>query len=282
MRVLFFTGSGLSAGSGIPTFRGRGGLYAGLAAEQVLSDTMLRRNPELVHRFHDDLRELAADKQPNAAHHALAAWQRRHPGETDVVTMNIDGLLEAAGCPKVVHLHGELCKMRALGNRHVTADVGSARYWSGPEGGEPHAAVFRKGQDTGRQVAGYRFRCPITGSGFRPDVVLFGEPVTDIGANYSYYPYARALEALRPSDAIVVIGTQGNVIRVGHQVRHLRCRKMLVDPGPFDPAYIDPADFDRVLQHPAELVTAEMLATLEDWAAAPSQAARRRRSRVIW
>lgn len=282
MRVLFFSGSGLSAGSGIPTFRGRGGLYAGMAAETVLSATMLRSNPDLVHGFHDDLRQLVADKQPNAAHRALADWQTRHPETTSVVTMNIDSLLEAAGCPKVVHLHGELRKLRSVGNRHITADIGNARYWSGPAGGEPHAEAIMRGQTSGTPVAGYQFRCPVSGSRFRPDVVLFEEAVMDASATYSYYPYGRALQALGPNDAIVVIGTRGNVIRVGHQVRTLPCRKMLVDPGPFDADYIIPEDFDLVLRQPAEEAAGAMVAVLEQWAAAPARTRQTGRYRLAW
>lgn len=77
MRVMFFSGSGLSAGSGIPTFRGRGGLYGGMRAEDVLSAETLLARPALVHGFMDDFRQMAAGKLPNAAHAMIAAWKRR-------------------------------------------------------------------------------------------------------------------------------------------------------------------------------------------------------------
>lgn len=260
MRVVFFSGSGLSAGSGVPTFRGRGGLYSGMRPEEVLSADTLAGRPDMVHGFLDDFRQLLSDKQPNAAHRLIADWKRRRPDTTDVVTMNIDGLLEAAGCPGVEHLHGVLSAMRSIGNRTVLADIGGARYWSGAAGAEPRATVSHKG--SAWEVSGYRFRCPVTGSGFRPHVVLFGESVRE-----EYRPYYRALRRLGPEDALVVVGTQGNVVPVCHDARHLPCLKVLCNLDPSDPRFIDESKWDKVLRKPAEDAADDIARLLEDWEA---------------
>jgi NAD-dependent deacetylase len=260
---MFFSGSGLSAGSGIPTFRGRGGLYGGMRAEDVLSAETLLARPALVHGFMDDFRQMAAGKLPNAAHAMIAAWKRRAPELTDVVTMNVDGLLEAAGCPEVVHLHGLLSQVRSLGNAEITAGIGGCRYWSGNPGGEPTAVIPWKGATC--QVSGYQFRCPVSGSGFRPDVVMFGEAVGDPLAPWSYHPYYRALRRLGPEDALVVIGTRGNVVRVCHDARELRCLKILDNLEPADPRWIDESAWDAVIHAPAADAVPRIAAMLDEW-----------------
>jgi NAD-dependent deacetylase len=261
---MFFSGSGLSAGSGIPTFRGRGGLYEGMRAEDVLSIGTLTDNPGLVHQFLDDFRQMAAGKEPNAAHAMIAEWKRRAPDLTDVVTMNIDALLEAAGCPHVVHLHGILSQVRSIGNTRVMADIGGARYWSGEPGGEPAASVSYRGNSY--PVAGYQFRCPVSGSRFRPDVVMFGEAMGDPQAPWSYHPYRRAMRRLGPEDALVVIGTQGNVVGICRDARNLRCLKILNNLDPADPRWINESAWDAVIHAPAADAAPRIVTMLEEWA----------------
>ena len=172
MRVVFFSGSGLSADSGIPTFRGRAGLYADIDPVELLSDRTLRRDPGLVHEFLDGFRESLKGYVPNPAHAMIRRWQQRH-ADTVVITMNIDDMLERAGCVDVVHLHGEVRGLTSVGNPAVQVDIGYHRYWSGDAGREPSAAI--KVGDRHYDVSGYQFRCPVSQSLFRPDVVLFGE-----------------------------------------------------------------------------------------------------------
>jgi len=258
MRVVFFSGSGLSADSGVPTFRGKDGLYSGMRAEDVLSSLTFARRPGVVHAFLDDFRQLLGDKAPNRAHGMIAAWQERFPDDTDVLTMNVDALLEAAGCADVAHLHGELSRMRSVGNSHVVVDIGHASYWDGPPGTEPSGTVLFRGEE--HAVAGHRFRCPVTGSLFRPDVVLFGEDV-----RLRYRPYYAALRRLGPCDALVAIGTEGSVVPICRDTRGLNCLKILVNPHRHDPRWVDESAWDRVVRRPAAEAVDEVLALLEEW-----------------
>lgn len=186
MRVIVLTGSGLSADSGLPTFRGAGGLYDGVPAERLLSADGYRRDPEAIERWLDRLRVAADRAEPNAAHRGLAGYQRRHP-DTLLATQNVDLLLERAGAAEVLHLHGRLDRLRCLGHAHELVLEGSR--WDAPE------------------------RCPTCASRLRSDVVLFDEPAP------GYRPLHAALRRATAADALVVIGTQGNVLPVGDFAR---------------------------------------------------------------
>ena len=112
--IVVLTGAGISAESGLATFRGAGGLWEGHRVEEVATPTAFARDPALVQRFYNLRRAQlgAAEVAPNAAHRALARLERRWPGEVLVVTQNIDDLHERAGTTRLLHMHGEL--LRAL------------------------------------------------------------------------------------------------------------------------------------------------------------------------
>ena len=116
MKVLILTGAGISAESGIPTFRGADGLWEGYRPEEVATPTAFHRDPSLVHRFYNQRRRRLqqADIQPNAAHFALAEFEQRHDDEFLLVTQNIDDLHQRAGSQNVLPMHGELLKARCL------------------------------------------------------------------------------------------------------------------------------------------------------------------------
>ena len=218
MRVVFFSGSGLSADSGIPTFRGRSGLYANIDPVEVLSDRTFRRDPGQVHAFLDGFRESLKAYAPNPAHALIRRWQQRHP-ETMVISMNIDDMLERAGCVDVVHLHGEVRRMESVGEPGLLVDIGYRRYWSGDVGQEPSAVIEIRGNR--HDVSGYQFRCPLTRSLFRPDVVLFGELAP------KYQTLWSVLNDLTEDDVFVSIGASGQVIPVGRISTMLPCFKIL-------------------------------------------------------
>jgi NAD-dependent deacetylase len=112
-RIVVLTGAGISAESGVPTFRGDDGLWEGHAVEDVATPEGFARNPALVHEFYNGRRRrLMAGIEPNAAHLALARLEREYDGEVTVVTQNIDDLHERAGSERLVHMHGELLKSR--------------------------------------------------------------------------------------------------------------------------------------------------------------------------
>jgi NAD-dependent deacetylase len=111
-RIVILTGAGISAESGVPTFRDAGGLWEGHRVEEVATPEAFERNPELVQRFYNLRREAVQTKEPNAAHRAVAKLQQAWPGMVTLVTQNIDDLHERGGSPEVLHMHGELLKSR--------------------------------------------------------------------------------------------------------------------------------------------------------------------------
>ncbi len=124
MKVLVLTGAGISAESGIPTFRGSDGLWEGHRVEDVATPQAFDRDPVLVHEFYNGRRRrlLQHDIQPNAAHFALAEFEADHEGEFLLVTQNIDDLHQRAGSKKVLPMHGELLKVRCV-------DTGDSFTW---------------------------------------------------------------------------------------------------------------------------------------------------------
>jgi len=171
-RVVIMTGAGVSAESGIPTFRGPGGLWRDYRAEDLATPDAFRRDPRLVWEWYEWRRTLIRDARPNAAHEAIA----RLPHAT-VVTQNVDGLHTRAGSPHVVELHGNIFRVRCVreGNPRVRQDA----------------------------FPDLPPRCEC-GALLRPDVVWFGEALPDEGVS-------RAVGAIRNADLLLVIGTSGVV-----------------------------------------------------------------------
>lgn len=112
--IFILTGAGISAESGIQTFRGADGLWEGHNLQDVACPEAFRRNPCLVYRFYNMRREKILEAAPNAAHFALARLQREFPGKVTLVTQNIDDLHERGGSQQVIHMHGEAIKARCL------------------------------------------------------------------------------------------------------------------------------------------------------------------------
>ncbi|MEL0209786.1 MAG: NAD-dependent deacylase, partial [Novosphingobium sp.] len=152
-KIVILTGAGISAESGIDTFRGGGGLWEQHRVEDVATPEAFARDPELVLRFYDMRREAIQTKQPNAAHTALARldreWPKKAGGEVLIVTQNVDDLHERGGALNVLHMHGQ----------HLNA-------WC--------TACDERHRWTGPLI--HRPPCPTCGeSALRPDVVWFGE-----------------------------------------------------------------------------------------------------------
>src|SRR5690348_16916282 len=108
--IVILTGAGVSAESGLTTFRGPDGLWEGHRVEDVCTPEGFRRDPALVHAFYDARRAKLGTVEPNAAHQALALLDAEWPGELLLVTQNVDDLHERAGSKRLVHMHGELTK----------------------------------------------------------------------------------------------------------------------------------------------------------------------------
>lgn len=174
--IVVLTGAGISAESGIDTFRDGGGLWERHRVEDVATPEAFERDPELVQRFYDMRRAAVQTKRPNAAHHALARLEAEWRGELLIVTQNVDDLHERAGTNSVLHMHGTHL------NAWCTACDARHR-WTG--------ALIEKPP------------CPDCGeASLRPDVVWFGEMP---------YEMERIYAALRGADLFVAIGTSGAV-----------------------------------------------------------------------
>jgi len=189
--IVILTGAGVSAESGIDTFRdandGRGGLWEQHRVEDVATPEAYARDPNLVLRFYDARRAAIQEKLPNAAHDALARLDARWQGQLLIVTQNIDDLHERAGARRVLHMHGEHL------NAWCTACDSRPR-WTGPLIDRP--------------------ACPVCGArSLRPDVVWFGEMP---------YRMDEIYRALREADLFVSIGTSGAVYPAAGFVRDAR------------------------------------------------------------
>ncbi|MBL0037128.1 MAG: NAD-dependent deacylase [Flavobacteriales bacterium] len=170
IRIVFFTGAGISAESGLRTFRDSDGLWEEYRIEDVATPEAWARNAELVLRFYDLRREQVLKASPNAAHEAIAALEDSF--HVQVVTQNIDDLHERAGSSRVLHLHGEILKARSTADPSLVFPVNG-----------PH---LRTGD-----------KCP-KGSQLRPHIVWFGEEVPLLMP-------AAALVA--QADVLVVVGS---------------------------------------------------------------------------
>ncbi|MGP3536346.1 NAD-dependent deacylase [Microbacterium sp. RD1] len=176
MRVVVLTGAGISAESGLATFRDAGGLWEGFAVEDVATPEGFARDPDTVLAFYDARRRAAASAVPNPAHDALVALERELGEDLLVVTQNVDDLHERAGSRRLLHMHGELARARCTACGLVTA-------W--------HADLRP------------RPACPSCGRrALRPDVVWFGE-----------VPYGLDTieDAVRGCDVFAAVGTSGAV-----------------------------------------------------------------------
>ena len=187
MKVVVLTGAGISAESGVPTFRDADGLWEGHRVEDVATPEAYDRDPVTVQRFYDARRAALKEVEPNAAHRALSRLEQWLGDDLLVVTQNIDDLHERAGSTRVLHMHGELLSAlcRACEDRTPWHDD----LGHGPE-------------------------CPqCAATALRPDVVWFGEVP---------YEMDRIFEALESCDLFVSIGTSGAVYPAAGFVRAAR------------------------------------------------------------
>ncbi len=179
-RIVILTGAGISRESGLDTFRDEGGIWSQVRLEDVCTPEGFARNPEAVDDFYNRRRRELATAEPNAAHHALAELEAAYGDNTDdtflLVTQNIDDLHERAGSKNLVHMHGELLRLRCL-------NCGATPHWT---------------TDCHRDTP-----CPSCGRPrLRPDIVWFGEMPMHMD---------RIQRALEQCDTFVAIGTSATV-----------------------------------------------------------------------
>lgn len=195
-KIVVFTGAGMSADSGIATFRDADGLWANYRIEDVCTPEALVRNRALVIDFYNMRRREMLAAQPNAGHLAIAGLERDF--DVEVVTQNVDNLHERAGSTRVTHLHGELRKLRSMRNPDVIVPIEG---WEQP--------LDATGPD---------------GALLRPHIVFFGEPVP---------MFERAAGIAAQAEVMVVVGTSLAVYPAASLVRYVRPEVpiYLVDPG---------------------------------------------------
>ena len=204
--IVVLTGAGISAESGLQTFRAADGLWEGHKVEDVATPEAFVRDPELVHQFYDARRARLGEVEPNAAHLALARLDAEWPGELLIVTQNVDDLHERAGAKRLLHMHGELLRGWCLRCNERFA-------WEGPMSPftarpEPVEGLSLAGQEEKQSFDKLRTNgfnlCPScdTAGMVRPDIVWFGEMP---------YEMERIEAALMEADLFVSIGTSGAV-----------------------------------------------------------------------
>ncbi|MBD3348329.1 MAG: NAD-dependent protein deacylase [Candidatus Eisenbacteria bacterium] len=177
-RLVVLTGSGVSHESGVPTFRGRDGLWKKYRAEELATRQAFEFDPELVWRWYDYRRQLIAEAAPNPAHEAIARLES-HREHFDLVTQNVDGLHSRAGSRSPIELHGNIWRARCT-REGLTKELKENPLRDIPP------------------------RCHKCGALLRPDVVWFGEPLPPSA-------YERADTAARTCDAMLVVGTSAMV-----------------------------------------------------------------------
>ncbi len=201
-KIVVFSGAGMSAESGIKTFRDSGGLWEEYKIEDVATFTAWTKNKKLVLDFYNQRRKQVMEAKPNAAHEAVAALQQDF--DVQVITQNIDDLHERAGSRKVLHLHGEIMKSRSIGSGKTYP----IKHWE-----------LKIGDlcEEGAQL--------------RPHIVWFGEAVPEM---------IKAEELTREADIFVTIGTSLNVYPAANLIHVVEPEvpKFLIDPGDFNLDYL--------------------------------------------
>lgn len=202
-KIVVFSGAGMSAESGIKTFRDSGGLWEQYKIEDVATFDAWLKNPALVLDFYNQRRKQVMEAKPNKAHELVAELQKTF--DVQVITQNIDDLHERAGSKKVLHLHGEIMKCRSTGNHHLIYPM---KHWE-----------IKLGD-----------KCE-EGSQLRPHIVWFGEAVPEMD---------RAIELTEEADVFVTIGTSLNVYPAANLIHVVPTHvpKYLIDPNEFNLDYI--------------------------------------------
>lgn len=195
-KCVVLTGAGISADSGLLTFRDAGGLWEGHKVTDVCTPEALARDPQRVIDFYNQRRRQANAAKPNAAHCALAKLEKYY--RVSIITQNVDALHERAGSHHVLHLHGELNKLRSVDNPDEVIEF------------------------TGDQTADISSR---TGGAMRPDIVFFGEAVP---------MFEQAVEEMRDADVVLIVGTSMQVYPAASLIHYAppQAERYLIDPHP--------------------------------------------------
>ena len=225
-KIYILSGAGISAESGIKTFRDNDGLWENYSVEEVCSVQGWEHDRQKVSDFYDARRADLADKEPNAAHYALAQLKNKYPNNIVMLTQNVDNLLEKAGCKEVIHLHGTLTDLRC--------EACEAEFYVGYTSQE------------GKQ-------CPKCHSdNVRHNVVMFGEAAPK---------YAFLSVLTTAADMLVVLGTSGQVINTASLAQHVENSILNnLDADPMHDRY-----FKTVLHEPATTGVPKVCMMVEEY-----------------
>lgn len=213
-KLVVLTGAGMSAESGLSTFRDADGLWENNPVARVATHEAWERDPVYVNNFYNMLRKKLLNAKPNEGHRLVAALEKKY--DVTVITQNVDNLHEEAGSSHVIHLHGEL--MKTCSSR----DVDNPRYWRTMTADDTDVAPGEKAGD---------------GSLLRPYIVFFGEAVPNIstaaeyasqadifviiGTSLNVYPAAGLVEYVKPSVPVYLIDPKPVMAAGRHDVRHI-------------------------------------------------------------
>jgi NAD-dependent deacetylase len=225
--VCCLTGAGISAESGVPTFRGQGGFWQGQRSEDLATPQAFARDPQRVWAFYNYRRRMLLDCAPNAGHGALVQLEKLWPGLT-IVTQNVDGLHQASGSRRVIELHGSIWTVRC---------TSCAAEWTGH-----------------RDLLGDEPRCALCAARLRPGVVWFGEELP-------MPMWMAAEDVVTKCGALLVVGTSAVVQPAGSLVLIAKSAGAMVIEVNVDESAISQAA-DAVLRGPAGVVLPELAQTL--------------------
>lgn len=232
-KIVIFSGAGISAESGIKTFRDSDGLWENHKIEDVCSQSTWLKNYDLVHKFYNQRRKQLAEVTPNYAHEIVAEIQKKYPKDCILITQNVDDLFERAGCTNVIHVHGELTKMEC----------------------QSCSLVY----NIGYKAHTNNDLCPKCSSqDIKPFIVFFG------GQAPAYMEMYDAFRHLQNEDSIaVVIGTLGNVVQINANLELMDCKKILnnLEESP----YIDDTQFDKVYYEEATSACEKIEADVDEF-----------------
>ena len=214
-KLIILSGAGLSADSGVPTFRSANGLWMDHDINKVCDYLTWKENFTLVHAFYNNLRSLLSTVEPNLAHQTIAQWEADYGDRVINMTANVDDLLERAGCKNVTHLHGFLPQMQCTACGNIW-DCGYNE-WNSDED-----------------------RCPKCTSrkGVKPAVVFFHEPAK------GYIRLNKVFREISQDDVVLIIGTSGQVINVDAYLFDKSCFKILNNLQ--KEAFVDDTMYDSV------------------------------------
>lgn len=233
-KLLFFSGAGLSADSGLSTFRDAGGMWDKYDVDVVCNAYTWKDNYELVHEFYSKRRVEYKNAQPNAAHLMIAGLQKKYGKDrVQVVTQNVDTLLERAGCEDILHVHGRI--------DHI------------------HCVRCKKELFIEDEFK-FDLECECGCKKFKPSIVFFNE------AAPMYRPMYKSFEDLKPEDTAIVIGTNGSVVSIDSILgpRRIGCKAKRVLCNLDKSEHIDESNYDYVFYEKAADAVDKIMAICEE------------------